>query len=172
MSAPNFAVITSPIASEVYEGLIRSPSGFHPSSSTTRRLRAFRAHHRTTRILSDPNRTFDPPPMPEKWSPPWARSVADRTGRGEASKTRLLIRAALDRQPYVDFYPIDVSRSALDAAVANLNGDFPGLSVVPVVNDYSRGLGQLSDCQAANCFSISDPALAISSPCKPEPCSA
>ena len=65
-------------------------------------------------------------------------------GAGTATKTRILIRAALQQQKKVDFYPIDVSKSALDEAVASLNGDFRGLRVVPVVADYSHGLGQLT----------------------------
>ncbi|SRR6266571_871231 len=65
-------------------------------------------------------------------------------GAGTASKTGILIRAILRRQPGAVFYPIDVSASALETAVHRLNGSFPALSVRPVVADYSSGLAQLA----------------------------
>ncbi len=65
-------------------------------------------------------------------------------GAGTASKTGILIRAILRRQPHAIFYPIDVSASALETAVRRLNGSFPALSVRPVVADYSSGLAQLA----------------------------
>jgi dimethylhistidine N-methyltransferase len=57
-------------------------------------------------------------------------------GSGEGLKTRLLIRA-LRPSAYV---PVDISRSALDAAVAKIRKDFPWLRVMPVVGDFSRPL--------------------------------
>jgi len=146
MSAPNFSVIASPIATEVYEGLMKKPRALPPKLF----------YDKTGSELFE--RITE---LPEYYLTRTERSILTRysaemiaatgndlslieLGAGTASKTRLLIRAALNRQPRVSFYPIDVSRSALDEAVVSLNGDFPGLSVVPVVNDYSRGLGQLS----------------------------
>ena len=57
-------------------------------------------------------------------------------GSGESLKTRLLIRA-LRPSAYV---PVDISRSALDAAVSRMKKDFPWLRVMPVVGDFSRPL--------------------------------
>ena len=57
-------------------------------------------------------------------------------GSGESLKTRLLIRA-LRPSAYL---PIDISRSALDLAVAKMKKEFPWLPVVPVVGDFSRPL--------------------------------
>lgn len=146
MSAPNFNVVTSPIASEVYEGLMKKPKSLPPKlfydaagSALFERITELPEYYptRTERSI-----------LAEHAAEMIAATGRDLSlielGAGTASKTRLLIRAALERQPKLDFYPIDVSRFALDEAVANLNGDFRGLRVVPVVDDYSQGLGQLS----------------------------
>jgi L-histidine Nalpha-methyltransferase len=61
-------------------------------------------------------------------------------GAGTATKTRIVIREVLKRQRRAKFYPIDVSRSALEDAAHRLNGDFPGLELHPVVADYCEGL--------------------------------
>lgn len=61
-------------------------------------------------------------------------------GAGSATKTRIVIRELLKRQRRVKFYPIDVSRSALEDAAHGLNGDFPGLELHPMVADYCEGL--------------------------------
>lgn len=146
MSAPNFSVIASPIASEVYEGLLKKPKSLPPKlfydaagSELFERITELPEYYLTRTERS----------ILKQHAADMIAATGDdlsliELGAGTASKTRLLIRAALDRQSRVDFYPIDVSRSALDEAVANLNGDFRGLRVIPLVADYSRGLGQLS----------------------------
>jgi dimethylhistidine N-methyltransferase len=146
MSAPNFSVVASPIASEVYEGLTKKPKSLPPKlfydatgSALFERITELPEYYltRTERAILDAHAA-------EIISAAGSDLSLIELGAGTASKTRLLIRAALDRQQRLSFYPIDVSRSALDEAVASLNGDFPGLRLVPVVDDYSRGLGQLS----------------------------
>src|SRR5215467_13291134 len=52
-------------------------------------------------------------------------------GAGSASKTQVLIHALLRRQLRADFYPVDVSSSALQGALTSLNGHFPRLRVSP-----------------------------------------
>jgi dimethylhistidine N-methyltransferase len=146
MSAPNFSVISSPIAAEVYEGLLRKPKSLPPKlfydkrgSELFERITELNEYYltRTERsILARHAREMIAAAGPDL--------AMIELGAGTASKTRLLIGAALQYQRHLDFYPIDVSRSALDEAVAGLNGDFQGLRVVPVVGDYSRGLGQIS----------------------------
>lgn len=64
-------------------------------------------------------------------------------GAGSASKTQVLIQALLRRQLRADFYPVDVSSSALQGALASLNGHFPRLRVSPVVADYTHHLPDL-----------------------------
>src|SRR5215472_17973198 len=64
-------------------------------------------------------------------------------GAGSASKTQVLIRALLRRQLRADFYPVDVSSSALQGALTSLNGHFPRLRVTPIVADYTHHLPDL-----------------------------
>lgn len=64
-------------------------------------------------------------------------------GAGSASKTRVLIEAVLRRQLRLSFYPVDVSRAALQDAVAGLNGDYPNLQVSPLVADYNHHMPEL-----------------------------
>ena len=64
-------------------------------------------------------------------------------GAGSASKTQVLIQALLRRQLRADFYPVDVSSSALQSALATLNGHFPRLRVSPIVADYTHHLPDL-----------------------------
>lgn len=61
-------------------------------------------------------------------------------GAGSASKTRILVETMARRQLRLGFYPVDVSASALKAAVASLNGHISNLRVHPIVADYSRHL--------------------------------
>jgi L-histidine N-alpha-methyltransferase len=57
-------------------------------------------------------------------------------GAGTASKTGLLLQAAMRFQPDVLYQPIDVSPSALDEAAATLTATIPGLTVRPQVANY------------------------------------
>lgn len=156
MSAPNFSVISSPMAADVYEGLMKRPKSLPPrlfydatGSALFERITELPEYYltRTERsILAQHAREMIA--ATREAADAFASTTEDLSlielGAGTASKTRLLIRAALERQEHLDFYPIDVSRSALDEARAHLNGDFSGLRVIPVIDDYSRGLGQLS----------------------------
>jgi L-histidine Nalpha-methyltransferase len=63
-------------------------------------------------------------------------------GAGSAEKTRLLLRAAVERQGAVRYAPIDVSASALDAARLGIERDLPGVYVTPLVMDYTDGDGR------------------------------
>ncbi|MFP5208857.1 MAG: L-histidine N(alpha)-methyltransferase [Acidobacteriota bacterium] len=62
-------------------------------------------------------------------------------GAGSADKTRLLLRAAVERQGTVRYEPLDVSASALRAARERIEREFPAVSVAPQVVDYTRGNG-------------------------------
>jgi len=63
-------------------------------------------------------------------------------GAGSAEKTRLLLRAAVERQQTVVYEPVDVSASALDGARACIEREIPGVTVAPRVMDYTHGDGQ------------------------------
>ncbi len=65
-------------------------------------------------------------------------------GAGTASKTSVLIEELLERQSRALFYPIDVSPSALQAAVTQLGQQFPQLRVNPIVADYTGGVEALN----------------------------
>jgi L-histidine N-alpha-methyltransferase len=146
MSTPLQLHHSSPIAADVYEGLTSKPKWLSPKLFYD--AEGYALFEQITEL-------------PEYYLTRTERSIllenADEIvetvgkglslielGAGTASKTRILIAAALQRQKEVSFYPVDVSRSALDEAVASLNGDFRGLRVSPVVADYSLGLGQLA----------------------------
>ena len=146
MSTPLQLHHSSPIAADVYEGLTSKPKWLSPKlfydaegSALFEQITELPEYYltRTERsILLEHAREIV------------AAAGSDLSlielGAGTASKTRILIGAALEKQKKLSFYPIDVSRSALEEAVASLNGDFRGLQVSPVVADYSRGLGQLA----------------------------
>ena len=65
-------------------------------------------------------------------------------GSGDAVKTRYLIEAAFARQPALEYRPIDISESALEASSRRLLGAYPGLRVTPWVGDYGQGLAALA----------------------------
>lgn len=68
-------------------------------------------------------------------------------GAGSASKTGLLIRAALAQQPQLTYRAIDVSASALEAARQSLSRKFPSLTIETRVRDYTYGIGHLPSLQ-------------------------
>jgi L-histidine Nalpha-methyltransferase len=59
-------------------------------------------------------------------------------GAGSCDKTRLLLKAAVDRQDTVMYEPVDVSATALMAAQERLEQEIAGLVVCPRVMDYTR----------------------------------
>jgi dimethylhistidine N-methyltransferase len=65
-------------------------------------------------------------------------------GAGSASKTGLLLAAAVRAQGRVLYQPIDVSGSALAEATRHLEAELPGVDVEPHVGDYTRSYGQLA----------------------------
>jgi L-histidine Nalpha-methyltransferase len=68
-------------------------------------------------------------------------------GAGSAIKTRILLQAALARQPRVRYVPVDVSPAALAQASAELRG-LRRLDVQPVVARYPEELGFLRETAA------------------------
>jgi dimethylhistidine N-methyltransferase len=58
-------------------------------------------------------------------------------GAGTATKTGILLAAALRRQPSLLYQPIDVSASSLDAARFALEEQLPGLIVQPQLCNYT-----------------------------------
>ena len=64
-------------------------------------------------------------------------------GAGTASKTGLLLQAAVAQQGTVDYYAIDVSASALAEARQHLEREIPGVRVHTRTADYTEGLGEV-----------------------------
>lgn len=61
-------------------------------------------------------------------------------GAGSADKTRLLLKAAAERQGTLIYEPVDVSSSALETARERIERDLPAVQVLPLVADYTPGL--------------------------------
>ena len=59
-------------------------------------------------------------------------------GAGTATKTRILLRALLQRQASVNYFPLDVSRAALQLAKHELDAEFPAVNVYPHVGDFEN----------------------------------
>ena len=59
-------------------------------------------------------------------------------GAGSADKTRTLLAAALEYQGTVQYSPVDVSESALEAAQRRIEMELPGVTVRPQVADYTQ----------------------------------
>lgn len=58
-------------------------------------------------------------------------------GAGTATKTGILLAAAVRRQGAVIYQPVDVSETALDEARENIETHIPGVTVLPQVADYT-----------------------------------
>lgn len=58
-------------------------------------------------------------------------------GAGTATKTGILLSAAVRRQRSVVYQPVDVSQSALEAATENIRSNIPGVTVRCQVADYT-----------------------------------
>jgi L-histidine Nalpha-methyltransferase len=65
-------------------------------------------------------------------------------GAGTATKTGLLLQAAVTLQGSVTYHPIDVSETALEEARARLEAELPQVTVEPIVADYTGGMRQNS----------------------------
>ncbi len=64
-------------------------------------------------------------------------------GAGTATKTGLLLKAAVERQGAITYYAIDVSHTALAEAKTRLESELPGVRVEPIVADYTDGFEQI-----------------------------
>lgn len=64
-------------------------------------------------------------------------------GSGSSEKTRLLLDALAGDGHLAGYVPVDVSESALRAAVTGLRDEYPELDVVGVVADFERHLADL-----------------------------
>jgi len=78
---------------------------------------------------------------PEMMAQAGEELVVVELGAGSGMKTQVLLRALLERQSQVTYFPVDVSRAALQMARTTLLGAFPrGLEVLPLEGRYRRAL--------------------------------
>jgi L-histidine N-alpha-methyltransferase len=61
-------------------------------------------------------------------------------GAGSADKTRLLLKAVVERQGAMIYEPVDVSPSALEVARQRIEQEIPEVQVAPQLADYTHGL--------------------------------
>ncbi len=71
-------------------------------------------------------------------------------GAGTATKTGLLLEAALHRQSHVPYCALDVSASALDEARAGITAQLPGVTVETRVTDYTENLAAIQPPEDAS----------------------
>jgi dimethylhistidine N-methyltransferase len=143
----NPAFLSSPIAEAVREGLSARPKRLPPKLFYD--AQGSRLFEQITET-----REYYPTRTERSIFRQYVAEIAEQAGNnltlvelgaGSARKTRLLIEAVLRRQLRLDFYPVDVSPTALRDASASLNGDYPNLRIIPVVADYSHGLSSLQE---------------------------
>jgi dimethylhistidine N-methyltransferase len=140
------AVLVSPIAAEVLSGLSARPRRLPPKL-----FYDAAGSHLFEQITETPE--YYPTRTERAILKKYAGEIIGQAGNnltlvelgaGSASKTQVLIEALLRRQLRADFYPVDVSSSALQGALATLNGHFPRLRVSPIVADYTHLLPDLN----------------------------
>jgi L-histidine N-alpha-methyltransferase len=64
-------------------------------------------------------------------------------GSGTSAKTRLLLRALLERGALRQFVPVDLDPSVLSEASAALAAEYPDLATEPFVGDFEHDLGAI-----------------------------
>ena len=140
------AVLVSPIAEEVLSGLSARPRNLPPKlfydaagSHLFEQITETQEYYptRTERAILADN-------AGEIISHAGNNLTLVELGAGSASKTQVLIEALLRRQLRADFYPVDVSSSALQGALTTLNGHFPRCRVSPIVADYTHQIPDLN----------------------------
>ncbi len=146
MAVKSAAVLVSPIAEEVLRGLSARPRRLPPKLFyDAAGSQLFEQITETPEYY--PTRTERA--ILKKYAGEIVRQAGTNVtlvelGAGSASKTQVLIEALLGRQLRADFYPVDVSSSALQGALKTLNGHFPRLRVSPIVADYTHRIPDLN----------------------------
>jgi L-histidine Nalpha-methyltransferase len=66
-------------------------------------------------------------------------------GAGTSEKTTVLLHALMEQRREATYYPVDVCREVMLESRRRLSAQFRGLSVKPIVADYTRGLRELTE---------------------------
>lgn len=75
-------------------------------------------------------------------------------GAGTATKTGVLLKAALEAQPHVLYQPIDVSPTALEEARAQLEAQLPGVMVHAQVANYVSDVIRIERVEGAKVLAL------------------
>jgi L-histidine Nalpha-methyltransferase len=147
ISLPKLSVIaSSPVAAEVLSGLTADPKALSPWLFYDRAgSRLFEAITRLPEYyITRTERNI----LTEHADEIIALAAGGRDlsiielGAGTATKTGLLLEAAIRLQGSVTYCPIDVSQTALDEARSRLEAQLPEVVVEPIVADYTDGMRQ------------------------------
>jgi L-histidine Nalpha-methyltransferase len=138
--------LVSPIAEDVLSGLSQSPKSLPPKlfydqagSELFEEITALPEYYltRTEQQILD-ERAADMVNLAG------SQLTVIELGAGTAAKTCTIIRAIVDVQRQVAFYPVDVSSTALQTATQRIHSEFTSVAVRPIVADYTSGLPQLA----------------------------
>lgn len=147
---------STPVAADVYQGLTSSPKTLSPwlfydaaGSRLFEEITCLPEYYltRTERNILSENADAIVAAAVGAGRP--SLGIADREltiielGAGTATKTGLLLAAAVRRQGQVLYQPIDVSATALHEARHRIEASLPGVTVLPRVADYTNGLGAI-----------------------------
>jgi L-histidine N-alpha-methyltransferase len=160
------AAAYTPLGSEVYQGLTSRPKTLCPwlfydapgsqlfeeiteleEYYVTRTERSIFLKHaqeilRAAAAENESSQSLSEMPWSETPSAVMPLSVIE-LGAGTATKTGILLSAAVRQQGQVVYHAIDVSGSALEAAKQNLEEKIPGVTVETRTGDYTEGLGAI-----------------------------
>src|SRR5256885_12034818 len=135
----------SEIVGDVFEGLTKTPKSLPPRLFYDAAGSAL--FEEITR-LPEYYLTRTEAALLEKYSAEIAKRVGANVsvielGAGTAAKTGTILKALSQRQLRVNYYPVDISSSALQVAVESLNGSYPQVRVQPVATNYVADSGFL-----------------------------
>ena len=138
---PLVSTMPAALAEEVRRGLLRSPKSLPPKLFYD--AAGSELFDEITRLpeyyLTRTERSIFQRYAPEMIAAARPELAIIELGAGSASKTCLLLHAALRLQSRLRYFPVDVSADALDSAAQRLRAQFPALDVQPIVTDFTHG---------------------------------
>ena len=66
-------------------------------------------------------------------------------GSGDGQKTRLMIEALLARQGKLEYVPVDISESAVEASSRSLLFSYPDLRITAYIGEYQKALRRIRE---------------------------
>ena len=65
-------------------------------------------------------------------------------GAGDGKKTKIMLEEFIKQQTEIAYFPIDISRAALESLFQDFSRIFPNLAIQPVIAEYYEGMRWLS----------------------------